>query len=332
MSSNNDKPTTPTTTTSQPKLKEGCCDVDNKPSQKQKQQQQPKKQQQQQPKKQESSKPKLNTPPTVDMPNDIKYVDSHVHVDQILIRLNKTLDEFPIFQKENYPIQFEKCVQVCCDPVALEYTDMLVQFDPIYAAYGVHPHNASEYTDDIEQKLITRMSHPKTVAWGEMGLDYYYNKSPVDIQKQAFSRQLVAAVQCKKPIVIHSRDAEQDTITILKDLVPKEWKIHIHCFTSSNLDFAKSLLEYFPNLYIGFTGCISFGNSQPIRDAVSLVPIERMLLETDGPYMTPMPFRGQVAHSGHIPLVANVISQVKNIPLVDVLKQCRINTTNVYGI
>eukprot|EP01133_Synstelium_polycarpum_P006400 gene6400-7424_t len=245
--------------------------------------------------------------------------------------MNRTLDEFPLFMAENYPPQFEKCVQVCCDPVALEYTDMLVGFDPIYAAYGVHPHNASEYNDDIEAKLLVRMQHPKTVAWGEMGLDYYYNKSPKDTQQSAFKRQLVQAVKCNKPLVIHSRDAEADTLAILKELVPVDYKIHIHCFTST-MDFAISLLEHFSNLYIGFTGCITFKSSDSIRDSVSVVPIDRILLETDGPYMAPEPFRGKIAHSGHIPNVANMISHVKNIPVDEVLTQCRINTTMVYGI
>ncbi|GAM27380.1 hypothetical protein SAMD00019534_105550, partial [Acytostelium subglobosum LB1] len=279
----------------------------------------------------EPSKYKYSTPAVVDMPDDAKYVDSHVHVDQILIRMNMTLDQFPQFAAANFPPQFEACVQVCCDPIALDYTDMLVGFAPIYAAYGVHPHNAKDYTDDIEQKLIERMKHPKTVAWGEMGLDYFYNKSVRDVQLEAFRRQLIAAVKCNKPLVIHSREAEADTLQLLKENVPKDWKIHIHCFTS-DANFAIQLLEHFPNLYIGFTGCITFKNSESIRDSLSIVPIDRLLLETDGPYMTPEPFRGKIAHSGHIPMVANIVAAVKEMPLDEVLTQCRINTTMVYGI
>ncbi|EGC32936.1 hypothetical protein DICPUDRAFT_155056 [Dictyostelium purpureum] len=278
------------------------------------------------------SKPKLQTPKTVVMPDDAKYIDSHVHVDQFLIRSNKTLEDFDSFKQEHFPKQFEALIQVCCDPVSIEYTDFLIsKFDTIYAAYGVHPHNANEYTDQVESKLVERMSNPKVLAWGEMGLDYFYNKSTVEEQQTAFARQCKKAVELGKPLVIHSREAEEDTLRILKETVPKDHRIHIHCFTSSP-DFAKSLLEYFPNLCIGFTGCITFKNSQSIRDSVEAVPIERILLETDGPYMTPEPYRGKIAHSGHIPLVANSIAQIKNIPLEQVLKQCRLNTNKIYGI
>eukprot|EP01132_Coremiostelium_polycephalum_P010772 gene10772-13190_t len=279
----------------------------------------------------QSKEKKYETPKVVAMNENSKYIDSHVHVDQILIRLNKMLTDFPQFQKENYPAQFESCIQVCCDPISLEYTDLLVGFDPIYAAYGVHPHNASQYNDDVEGKLLKRMEHPKTVAWGEIGLDYFYTKSPRDVQQTSLARQLKMAVICGKPIVIHTREAEEDTLRILKENVPKEWKIHIHCFTSS-LQFAQSLLDYYPNLCIGFTGCITFKNSGAYRETIAQIPLERLLLETDGPYMTPEPFRGQVAHSGHIPMVANMIAQVKNISIDQVFQQCRINTRNIYGI
>ncbi|EFA81466.1 hypothetical protein PPL_05454 [Heterostelium album PN500] len=304
---------------------------------KQRQQQQPKKQQQQQQQekkpqskgnKSEVSKYKFTTPKVVDMPVDAKYVDTHVHVDQIMMRMNMTLDQFPMFAAANFPPQFERLVQVCCDPVSLEYTDMLISFDQIFAAYGVHPHNASEYNDDIEAKLIQRMASPKVVAWGECGLDYFYNKSARPAQLSAFTRQLQAAVKCNKPVVVHSREAEEDTLRLLKENLPKDWKIHIHCFTS-NIEFALALLEHFPNLYIGFTGCITFNNSESIRDSVSVVPIDRILLETDGPYMTPMPFRGQIANSGHIPQIANVIAGIKELSLEEVLTQCHYKMLDV---
>ncbi|EGG20986.1 hypothetical protein DFA_00855 [Cavenderia fasciculata] len=272
------------------------------------------------------------TPAVIDMPDDAKYIDSHCHVDQTLQRLNKMLPDFPQFVKDNYPPQFEACVQVCCDPVSMEYTDFLVQYPQIYAAYGVHPHNAKDYTDTVESKLIERMSHPKTVAWGEMGLDYYYKNSTHDQQKIAFRRQLGVAVPLGKPLVIHSRDAEEDTIAILKELVPKDYKIHIHCLTSSNQPYILQLLEHFSNLCIGFTGCITFKSSDPIRDSLAIIPLDRLLLETDAPYMTPEPFRGQIAHSGHIPHVANLIAQIKGTSVEAVLKQCRENTKKIYGI
>jgi len=125
---------------------------------------------------------------------------------------------------------------------------------------GVHPHNAKLYNDQVEKDILEVMSHPRCVGWGEMGLDYHYNHSPRDVQRDVFIRQLKQAVRLGKPLTIHSREADDDTEKILKELVPKDHQIHIHCFTNAPA-FARRLMDHFQNLYIGITGVITYSSN-----------------------------------------------------------------------
>jgi len=208
-----------------------------------------------------------------------------------------------------------------------------LQYDKVFAAFGIHPHYATVYTDEIENQIIESFKKfpEKSLAWGECGLDFHYNNSPPDVQKQIFTRQVIKAVEINKPIIVHTREADDDTLRILQENVPRHWRIHVHCFTGSTV-FAQKLLDAYPNLFIGFTGVITFKNSQDIRESVKIVPLERLLLETDGPFMAPIPYRGKVAHSGHIPLVAQMIAEVKNVSVETVFEAARANTKKMYGI
>ena len=127
------------------------------------------------------------------------------------------------------------------------------------------------------------MKHSKTVAWGEIGLDYHVfekeNYAKPELQRRIFVDQMKHALQLKKPIVIHTREAEEETLSMMKSHLPRDWKIHVHCFTDS-LPFAKRLLSEFDNLYIGFTGVITFKNSEVLQNVVKEIPLEKMLLET----------------------------------------------------
>ncbi|KAJ7176779.1 hydrolase [Mycena filopes] len=169
---------------------------------------------------------------------------------------------------------------------------------------GVHPHNAKHYTDAVEADIIAAMAHPRCVGWGEMGLDYHYDTSPRPVQRQVFVRQLRCAVKLNKSLTIHSREADADTERILKEEVPKDHKIHIHCFTNAPA-FAQRLLDWFPNLYIGVTGVITYSSNtdtsttiknmfvpSPTATTESTSPADadarlRIVLETDAPYMVP---------------------------------------------
>jgi len=139
------------------------------------------------------------------------------------------------------------------------------------------------------------------------------------------------AIRLKKPIIIHTREAEKDTFDLMKQFIPKDWKIHVHCFTDS-LNFCHQLLQEWENLYIGFTGIITFKNTQNIQGVVKEVPLDKLLLETDGPFMAPEPERGKVCHSGHIPLIVKRIAELKHMPVSQVYESARSNTTKMFGI
>ncbi|KAF8649324.1 hypothetical protein AX16_005879 [Volvariella volvacea WC 439] len=231
-------------------------------------------------------------------------------------------------------------------------------------AIGVHPHDAKKYTDEVEQELIEAMSHPRCVAWGEIGLDYHYDNSPREIQREVFTRQLRHAVKLGKTLVIHTREADEDTERILKEEVPKDHKIHVHCFTDA-VPFAQSLLDHFPNLCIGITGVITYSSnlntsaliqqmtktppwstpssaSTSAPSAPQLSPL-RVLLETDAPYMTPgnlyasLPaLKGKLplCHSAMIPWTAEFVSAVSEgrWSAERVMRVSRDNAKFVYGI
>lgn len=177
------------------------------------------------------------------------------------------------------------------------------------------------------------MSDRKVVAWGECGLDYYKNLCDRNVQLEVFRKQLIQAVNLNKPIVIHTRDAESDTFQLMKEYLPKKHKIHVHCFTQSK-KFAFQLLEHFENLFIGVTGIITFKQKSvdPLRETIKEIPLEKLLLETDGPWLSPHPYRSDVAHPGMIPITGKKIAELKEIDEEIVFDQILKNTNIMYGI
>jgi TatD DNase family protein len=273
-----------------------------------------------------------------------KFIDTHIHLDYIMDRLERPLTELPSLFDTHFastPLvkgkvversgEWEGCVHITCDPVTFAAARELMKIDRIYVGAGVHPHHAKDYSDEVEAELKELHKSDKVVAWGEMGLDYHYNQSPPEVQRQVFARQLKTAISLGKPMIIHTREAEDDTYRIMTEIVPADWKIHIHCFTSK-LEFAKNLMAFFPNLVFGFTGVVTFGNAQDVQQVVQHVPIERIVLETDGPFLAPAPFRGMVATSGMISKIADKIASLKGVPVEDVYQHARKNTTKIYSI
>lgn len=238
-------------------------------------------------------------------------------------------------------MQLEACVHVCCFPGGYQPTHRLADLastseagsfaSRVYMTYGVHPHSASQYDDALEKEIEQAMSHPRTVAWGECGLDFFKNLSEQEVQKAVFARQLQKAVEHNKPLVIHSRDAEADTLRLLKEHVPTEWKIHMHCFGESP-EMAAELLALYPNVYFGFTGAITFAKAGRAPEVVKMVPLNRLLLETDCPFMAPEPHRGKVAQPAMTPLVAKKVAELKEISLAEVIRATTENARTVYSL
>ena len=197
------------------------------------------------------------------------------------------------------------------------------KYEFIYAAIGWHPHDASELREgDLEWIEEVAKTHPKVVAIGEMGLDYYWDNSPREVQKEVFRKQIALAKRIKKPIVIHDRDAHRDVVDILKEEGAEEVGGVMHCFGGST-EIAKECLEL--NFYISFGGPLTFKNAKKPKEVAEAIPLERLLIETDSPYLTPHPFRGKRNESSYVRHVAQSLAEIKGVSYEEI---CRITMEN----
>ncbi|MDO4184606.1 MAG: TatD family hydrolase [Rhodospirillales bacterium] len=187
----------------------------------------------------------------------------------------------------------------------------------IYTAVGVHPHNADEYTNVTAEDLIANTKHKKVVGIGECGLDYYYDYSAKDNQIRLFKEHIKAAQETGLPLIIHTREADDDTISILDEMYKqKPFSGEIHCFSSSKelADFALSI-----GFYISASGIITFNKSGDLRDIFETIPNERLLVETDSPFLAPIPLRGHRNEPANVKYVAEKLAQIKNMSYEDMV-------------
>jgi TatD DNase family protein len=189
----------------------------------------------------------------------------------------------------------------------------------IYTTVGIHPHDAKEVTPTHLETLAVLANHPKVIAWGEIGLDYFYDRSPRDIQEQVFRQQMELANAAKLPIIIHCRDAWDDCLRLLDEV----WKPTglggiLHCFTST-LDQGKKGLDM--GFLISFTGNISYPKAQNIRDVAKALPLSSILIETDSPYLAPQPHRGKRNEPAYVLEVAKALANVRDCELSEIAAQ-----------
>lgn len=197
----------------------------------------------------------------------------------------------------------------------------------IYASVGVHPHDAIEVNESVLDALTELCRHPKVLSWGEIGLDFYYDNSPRDIQIAAFSAQMKRAAALQMPVVIHTRDAERETLAVLRE-TRAPMGGHVHCFTGTK-EMAQALLDL--GFHIGFTGIITFKNAAELRDVVEMVPMERLLIETDSPYLSPIPHRGKRNEPAFVQYVAEKVGEIKGLTPKEVMRITDENFAAVYG-
>jgi TatD DNase family protein len=209
---------------------------------------------------------------------------------------------------------------------AMELTE---QYDMIYAAVGWHPVDAIDMTDEDLKWIKELAAHPKVVAIGEMGLDYYWDKSPKDIQKEVFRKQIQVAKEVQLPIIIHNRDATEDVVKILKEETASEVGGIMHCFTGS-LEVAKQCMDM--NFYISFGGPVTFKNAKKPKEVATEIPMDRLLIETDCPYLTPHPFRGKRNEPSYVKYVAEQIAELKGLSVEEVAKKTSDNAIRLFGI
>jgi len=207
--------------------------------------------------------------------------------------------------------------------------DLAQEYDIIYAGVGIHPHEASKVEENYLDLLGTMAQNKKVVVIGEIGLDYYYDFSPRDIQKKRFIEQIELAAELKLPIIIHNRDSHEDMLNILRDYKDLINGGVMHCFSGS-WEMAKIVLDL--GLYISLGGPVTFKNAKRPVDIAQNVPLDRLLIETDSPYLTPVPYRGKRNDPGHVALVAEKIAQIRGISAEEVGRITTENAVNLFKI
>ncbi|MDQ0274998.1 TatD DNase family protein [Peptoniphilus koenoeneniae] len=252
-------------------------------------------------------------------------IDSHAHLDDEKFDLDR--EELINNLKEN---GIDRVYNIGADIISSENSVNLAnKYDNIFAVVGVHPHEADSYDEKIEKRLEELAKNEKVVGIGEIGLDYYYDNSPRQVQKQVFKRQIDLAAKLKLPIIIHSRDAHKDTFDILKEGKEKypSLKVLIHCYSSS----VEMMREYMKlGFYIALGGAVTFKNAVTPKEVAKEVPLERLLLETDCPYMAPVPLRGKRNEPMFMKYTAKEIAALRNMDVKDLVKQTDKNTLEFY--
>jgi len=204
---------------------------------------------------------------------------------------------------------------------------MADRYSFIYASVGVHPHDSKSMDDETVSELETLLSHPKAVAVGEIGLDYHYDFSPRDIQKKLFREQLELARLVKKPVIIHEREALSDTLDTTRDF--RDLTGVFHCFSGS-WETAKTILDM--GWYLSFTGVVTFKNARRVLEVLEKMPGDRMMLETDCPYMAPEPMRGRRNSSLYLSYIADHIAKTRGITTEEIAAQTMENGLRFFGI
>jgi TatD DNase family protein len=250
-------------------------------------------------------------------------VDSHCHLN------------FPDF-KDDLDAVIEraraggvKVMQTICTELA-EFEEVLAianRYDGVYCSVGVHPNDSSNAEIASVQDLVSRTSHAKVIGIGETGLDYHYENSPRELQIESFRNHIIAARETGLPVIIHSRDADEDTVTILQEEMAKgTFKGLIHCFSSTKYlaDEAVKL-----GLYVSLSGIITFKSAGAIRDGISDVPLDRLLVETDSPYLAPTPYRGKRNEPNYTIYTNRILAELK---VIDENEMAAITTKNFFRL
>ncbi len=203
------------------------------------------------------------------------------------------------------------------------------RFPNITCSVGTHPHHAHEELDITAEDLITRTNHPKVVALGEAGLDYHYDNSPRDAQAQGFRTHIAAARATQLPLVIHTREADEDCARILEDEMGKgAFPAVLHCYTGG-AELARRAVGL--GCYIGFTGIVTFKNSAALRAIAAELPADRFLVETDAPYLAPLPYRGKRNEPSYVVEVAKMLAEVRGVSFEDIAHQTTENFFKLFA-
>jgi TatD DNase family protein len=243
-------------------------------------------------------------------------IDSHCHLNfpELVANLDEILEN--MYQNQ---VSHALCVGVSLEKIS-EIIAIAERHEHIYASVGVHPDHEQD-TEPTQQQLVQLAQHPKVVAIGETGLDYFRLKGDLEWQRQRFRTHIRAAIECKKPLIVHTREAAQDTLRIMAEEGAAQVGGVMHCFTES-LEVAQAAMAM--NFHISFSGIVTFKNAISIKDVARQIPLDRMLIETDAPYLAPVPYRGKLNQPAYVKHVAEEIAKLRGIELSEVAE----STTN----
>ncbi len=249
-------------------------------------------------------------------------IDSHCHLDYEPLINN--IDQVLLNAKK------ENITNLLTIGTSLESSkkvlEIVSKYPNVYGAIGIHPNSTTGNLDKLDEIHMLKKKNKKIIAFGETGLDYFYKRSDKKDQIIAFEKHVEFSISEKIPVIIHTRDADDDTISIVKKYY-KKTNFLIHCFTG-NLEFAKNLLNF--NCLISFSGIITFKKSNDLRDVVKYVPLEKMLIETDSPYLSPDPFRGKSNEPANVKIVAETVASIKQISFEQVATSTTANFNNFF--
>ena len=250
-----------------------------------------------------------------------KLTDTHAHIDM--------LEEMEAAIKNAHDNGVEKIIVPCAYPKDIDKIyEISGKYENVFGMLGVHPSEVKDWDDSIIDKIKEYSGSKKIVAIGEIGLDYYWDKSFNDLQKEVFIKQIKLANELGLPIDVHDREAHKDTFDIIKEY-NKNSKVVMHCFSGSP-EFAKECIK--EGWYLALGGVVTFKNVVKMKEVATEIPLEKLLLETDCPYLTPVPHRGEENQPAYVRFVAEEIAKLRNIPFDTVANQTTQNAQEVFGI
>lgn len=253
------------------------------------------------------------------------YIDTHCHLDYL--QKNNNLNDV-IQAAQTMKVDIIHTISTRLDESA-KIKAIANEFNNVYCSIGVHPNETTEVENQSQENITAALLNElnqKVISIGETGLDYYYEYSSHATQKKSFQAHIDAAAESNLPLVIHTRDAEKDTLSLLKENAHKNITGIIHCFTGT-AEMAKACLDL--GYYISVSGIVTFKKAEVLQDIVKWVPIDRLLIETDAPYLAPVPYRGKPNQPAYVVHVAEKVAELKGMSLSDVAKQTAQNFLNL---
>ena len=251
-------------------------------------------------------------------------IDSHCHLDH-----SPLFDDIDNVIKRSKEVGIEKLLTICTTIKSFEKIKLLVkQDDIIFGTYGIHPHEAKN--DKVNSDIIIKevKNNDKIIGIGETGLDFYYNHSDKDDQITSFEEHIKASIELNVPLIVHSRNAEKETLEVFSKYKNINLKILMHCFTGSK-EFAENLLSF--EAYFSASGILTFKNSLELQETFKSIPLNKLLIETDSPYLAPAPNRGKQNEPSFVKYTAQKLADIKNISNLDIIKNTTLNFNNLFN-